>query len=549
MTTRTVYPDVEAVINATTERINGGRVALDALGIPYGTADVEIGLTDAVDLSTIDPRDDVRVVIRGSNTNPASYREFDLGLRSVDVDHAAESITLNLATDEAILQDYATLTPDSGARAHEASLRGVVDYVLGKIGASLEPGGPDANVSAYWELTNAVRNPICDTTSGFALSTNATGLTVETTPAAPVIGTAYLFYRALAAGTALLRVVGDLSVSPGEVVTGSAYLASPHAITAAHVYVQFLDNENNTLSRVHGSNVTIASTVWARAYATATAPPTATRAQLVLSFNGAANNALRFDAPMLTTGSELVTPFSGSTADSGTYTYEWDGDANNSASTRTPVNERLPEAFIWQPGQTAWDFLASFTVSAGLRLFCDETRTWRLIDPASYEVPGFIVMQAFLTSGVDTISREDSEVFATGVVVRYTWTVDGQTRTAYDTAGTPEKVVVIDYDRPFPGPGAAAAILARRDGTGRAQNVTGLTQWAATPNMQASVTLPDTPEQQGKLISVTFSLGDDSLMDVGTSGLTDVLPGSWLATDPGEDWTDPPTPLAWEDWI
>ena len=187
-------------------------------------------------------------------------------------------------------------------------------------------------------------------------------------------------------------------------------------------------------------------------------------------------------------------------------------------------------------------------MSAGLRLFCDETRTWRLIDPASYEVPGFIVMQAFLTSGVDTISREDSEVFATGVVVRYTWTVDGQTRTAYDTAGTPEKVVVIDYDRPFPGPGAAAAILARRDGTGRAQNVTGLTQWAATPNMQASVTLPDTPEQQGKLISVTFSLGDDSLMDVGTSGLTDVLPGSWLATDPGEDWTDPPTPLAWEDW-
>jgi hypothetical protein len=548
VSTRTVHPHAEAVIGAETERINGGQITLDALGIPYGTADVEIGLTEAIDLSTIDPRDDVRVVVRGSNTEPASYRDFDLGLRSVDVDHAAEVIRLNLATDEAILQDYATLTADNGARAHEASLRGVVDYVLGKIGASLEPGGPDANVSAYWELTNAVRNPICDTTSGFALSTNATGLTIETTPAAPVIGTAYLFYRALAAGTALLRVVGDLSVSPGDVVTGSAYLASPHGITAAHVYVQFLDNEGNTLSRVHGANVTTSSTVWARAFSTATAPPTASRAQLVLSFNGAASNALRFDAPMLTQGAELVTPFSGSTADSSTYTYEWDGDANNSASTRTPVNERLPETFIWEPGQTAWDFLASFTVSAGLRLFCDETRSWWLVDPATYAVPGFIVMQAFLTGGVDTISRDDAEVFATGVVVRYRWTVDGQSRVAYDTAGTPEKVVTIDYERPFPGPGAAAAILARRDGTGRVQNVTGLTQWAATPNMQASVTLPDTPEQQGKLISVTFSLGDDSLMDVGTSGLTDVIPGSWLATDPGEAWTSPPTPLAWEDW-
>jgi hypothetical protein len=90
---------------------------------------------------------------------PGAPRVFDLGLRSRTVDHQSKTVTVDLASDEALLMDYATLTEDGGARAHQASLRAVCNYVLGKIGASLAPGGPDADVTAYWSLANLFPDP------------------------------------------------------------------------------------------------------------------------------------------------------------------------------------------------------------------------------------------------------------------------------------------------------------------------------------------------------------------------------------------------------
>lgn len=460
---------------------------------------------------------------------PSGWRPFDLGMRDRTIDHVAKTVTISLGSDEALLMDYATLTRDTGARAHEGSLRDVVDYVLEKIGASLEVGGPDADVTAAWELTNAVQNAICDTTSYYFPSTNASGLAAESTPLPPVLGSGYLLFRATAAGQALLRVGGDLSVSPGEQVIGSAYLNSPHNVTA-NVYVQFLDNEGATISRIHGATLALSGgTTWVRASAAATAPLTAVKAQLVIRLTApAANNALRFEAPMLTTGTELVDAFSGASPANSRYTYRWEGDPNVSASTRVPVLERLPELFVWKPGTTGWDFLRPFLSAAGFRLFCDELRVWRMIAPGDYVLPGLVRMTpANSERGTDTISREDPEIFATGVVVRYLWDDDqGRPQTAYDAAGDPSKVVVRDYARPYPGPGAAAAILARLNGSGRTQDVTALTQWGTSPGMAASITLPETPEQQGRVSSVRFELADTPVMRVGTVGLVEIRPGT-----------------------
>jgi hypothetical protein len=241
-------------------------------------------------------------------------------------------------------------------------------------------------------------------------------------------------------------------------------------------------------------------------------------------------------------GDELVPYFAGDTPASSTYTYAWATAANASASTRTPATLREPELFVWKPGTSAWDYLQPFTTSAGLRLYCDEARVWRLVDPATHAVAGVVSLAGWNSArGADTISREDADVFATGVVVRYAWTdPDGIAHTAYDAAGTPSRVFVLDMGRPYPGPGAAAKILARRDGAGRTQEVAALVNWATTPGMEASITMPAAPLQRGKVTAVRFSLGDDALMDVSTRGLIDI---------PGDSWAFGPDTVTWENVV
>jgi hypothetical protein len=479
---------------------------------------------------------------------PDTPRVFNLGLRERVVDHDAKTVSLFLASDEALLMDYATLVEDTGARAYETSLRAVCNYVLGKIGATLDPAGPDVDVTATFEITNYVNNPVADTTAGFVLGTNATGLGTDNTAGAILGSTAVLFRAIAAPAVAYLNVVGTINVSPGDLLTASAYLSTPHGCQGA-VMIRFYDADGAALADRISPPGTIPNT-WLRKSLTTSAPAGAARASMFVRMGPlAANNALRVDAPMMYLGGELVAPFSGSTPADPLYTYAWQGVVNASPSTRTPAVDRPPELFVWKPGVTGWDLLEPLTSQAGFRLFCDELRVWRLVDPAEYVVDGFVVIHdGNATDGTDTISREDAEVFATGVVVTYLWEDStGTARVQYDTAGTPDKVVVIEYRRPYPGPGAAAKILARRNGSGRVEDVTALVQWEATPGMVASITLPVTPNQSGKVDAVTFALDDTALMDLATRGLIDIPADSWLAVNPGEAWTDPPD-ISWNEW-
>jgi hypothetical protein len=119
--------------------------------------------------------------------------------------------------------------------------------------------------------------------------------------------------------------------------------------------------------------------------------------------------------------------------------------------------------------------------------------------------------------GQDRISYQATDdggapLFFTAVVVRYRWMLDGVQQTRYDFAGigTGEgrKVHRVDIDRPWPGAGRAAAILAAAQARGRTQELDAVMNLDATPGMALSTDMPSTPEQIGVVSAVTWRWSD-----------------------------------------
>ncbi len=538
MTTRFLKPDHTAEpVGGAAVKISGGYMRLDSFGIPYGDASVELPYPGS-GFDDIDPRDPVRVVVRGrADPSGAPVRAFNMGLRSRRIDHRAKTVTIELATDEALLIDYATLTTDAGARAYEASLRGIVNYVLGKVlpGTTLAAGTTDAVMTAAYQATNLITNPSMETgTTGWTQGGNGTGMATSNARGG-VSGSSYALHWAVPAAGYSYVECQNMRVTAGETYGLSAYFIGSSA-RSCRVLIRFMAENGAILRDAWSSPVTCTTSGWtARPEVIAQAPIGTTKATLYFEYLcSSPTEYVWLDGAMFYESwhGEGLSYFDGARADDALYTYDWSGTAHGSPSVRTPIVDRSPELFVWDAGVTAWDFLQPLLTAAGLRLFCDEARVWRLIAPDGYYIAGLKPLTPdLLSEGADIISRSDSAVFATGVVVRYTWTVDGRELIQTDAAGTPDRVAVIDYERPYPGPGAAAAILARRDGTGRVQEVTALADWALTPAMNAAIYLPGAPEQQGKVVSVEWDLGDIATMNVGTSGLIDVYPGTIDALD------------------
>jgi hypothetical protein len=64
--TSEVHPWAEADLgDVGTVQITGGAATLDALGVPYATASITIPWSGAI--ADIDPRDDIRIIIRAGN--------------------------------------------------------------------------------------------------------------------------------------------------------------------------------------------------------------------------------------------------------------------------------------------------------------------------------------------------------------------------------------------------------------------------------------------------------------------------------------------------
>jgi hypothetical protein len=124
------------------------------------------------------------------------------------------------------------------------------------------------------------------------------------------------------------------------------------------------------------------------------------------------------------------------------------------------------DASVWEPGDDSWGYLQSLLDAAGLRLYCDEERRWYLTDN-------------YVTGNTQTVSYENDYLtmsqqttldgeFYSAAVVKYSWTDDlNVQQVAYDTYSNPlynyRKVKRVEYNRRYPGPGAAKAMVNRKN--------------------------------------------------------------------------------------
>lgn len=205
-------------------------------------------------------------------------------------------------------------------------------------------------------------------------------------------------------------------------------------------------------------------------------------------------------------------------------------------------------ATTWEPGVTAWDYLRPMVDKVGLRLWCDEARNLYLAPPIDGTAGGLSLSDAKVTRATDTLDRDGDWFDA--VVIRYRWTdVLGATQVAYDTASVDgySKVRRLEVDRPFPGHGAAAALLARTRGRGRVFDLEAVSDYGATPGQALTATLPGTPIQTGLVSSVTWRLPGDR-MQITTRDLIDTPATSWLFSPAGRRWSDIPVGTSWEEY-
>jgi hypothetical protein len=124
------------------------------------------------------------------------------------------------------------------------------------------------------------------------------------------------------------------------------------------------------------------------------------------------------------------------------------------------------EGSVWEPGDNAWSYIQSLLDSVQLRLYCDDQRRWYLTSTYTTGT------DHTLTYGTDYISLTqdtglDSD-FYSAAVVKYSWTDNaGVQQVRYDSYTNPRynyvKVLKVELNRRYPGPGAAQAIVNRKD--------------------------------------------------------------------------------------
>lgn len=679
MTTPQIHPTAHVTIGGADYPVTGDTIALDESWAPYCQADLFAPFNDASSVVNIDPRKTPRATIMVAGDVNGASRTFDLGIRSRDVDYRSKVVRLTLASDEALLQDFAPLADDGTPRSYETSLRAVVNYVLTKSipGAALnaifndsfetDPLGwtpasaettisastaaprsgarhllayrtnsagqfqvgrvisglvvgrsytaqawvragsnaitaasvvvpgvasgatvnltttspytrvfvtftatatshtvqlqgttagvganyaarwddvavidnteptADADTTAYWAVTNKLSNPGVETDlKGWMTGFGATSMQRVSNSGSPAGGAWAILWLANAATSALVAspTTGAFSCNPGTSYVFTIYSYGGGARTAS-ARLQFYAADGTVLiSEVAGaSQVLNTDGTYKRFTVIATAPAGAETMQGILYIeNSVANEGYLADGAMLYEGNEVIPYFDGNTADTPQYDYAWSGTANASPSSRTPTVNRPPDALIWKAGVSGWDFLEPLLSQAGLRLFCDEKRVWRLV--LAYSLPQVIPLTPSLSvDATDVITREDDTPWADGVVVRYVWDdreLGAQVRV--DSAGSAGKTLVVTYDRPYPGPGAAANILQASTGRGRVQNVDALIDYATTPGMETFIPT-DAGQLSGRVRAVQFDLTAGT-MSVGSkdqaelsSDMIDALPG------------------------
>jgi len=485
----------------------------DPVDVPVWTPTPEV-------LETVDPRETPRLVLMAQKDNEAPYA-WDLGVRERTINRRDATVTLKLASDEALLSDYAPLADVLYTVSLASSLRTLVGYVLDAAipGATLEATpATDADMTPYWSVANLVKNPSAETNTTFwSNGQNGTGITRVSTAGYATSGSYCFRITAAAAGTAWLDYDGSMSVTPGRTysVACDMRLGAGDPAKTGTTMVRFYDRNGNRIQDQSYVGAPL-STTWQRQYNRVTAPANATQATLHFGLNSAESGQnLHVDSVMFYEGIFATEYFDGGSVRTG-YVCAWDGDGHASASTRTPDPvERDPESVYWKAGQNALEFLHPLVQAAGLRLVCDGARAWTLRD-AEYVAPGTVS----LTEGVNLITAEetisrDAGLWYDARVTRYTWTdrngIQQERVDAYALNTPYTRLTTLELQSAYPGPGRSQYAVQRAQGVGREVTVSTVSDYAVVAEQPMLVTLGDAPVQLGTVRSVEFDLSTDEM--------------------------------------
>lgn len=142
------------------------------------------------------------------------------------------------------------------------------------------------------------------------------------------------------------------------------------------------------------------------------------------------------------------------------------------------------DAAAWQPGQTAWAYLSPLLEQSGLRLWCDPDRVWHLDEHgAESGAPLVTLGGAGTVTGLrDTFDRDGAWYDA--VLVTYTWSdpATGDRFEQRDSAADHgfSRTLHVQHSTPYPGPGAAAALLRRTKTRGRRLTMDAVSDYTLT---------------------------------------------------------------------
>lgn len=535
-----------------------GSVSLDASRVPYVEASVTIAVEDPELLELLDPRDNRRISLTATSTGGLieETRTFNLGLRRSRPNRGESTVTLDLASDEALLADYAPLNIDYTPRLLSSSLRQVTNYVLGKIGASLEPGTLDADVTPYWSVTNLLLNPGAEASTANWSPAGNCSLFLASAPRSGANSCGFTSSAAGALALSPMLLSGKLSVSAGRDYVfsgwGRRYTNLPSG--QLNAVIRWVDaNGNSPWADVVSTNIPLNTTNFMRATVLGRAPVGAVAAFPFFHVTGAtaAGQIGYIDDAMFHEGVEPVLSFDGSTPAGGGYNYAWAQDTNASTSTRTPVVERALEMLYWRAGTSGMQFLEPLLKAAGFRLVCNELREWTLRD-ADYRAEGNQVYRhaANIEQASEELSR-DSGMWFDGAVYTYTWMDNAgieQIRTdSYAIGANPTRVTRVDLDTPFPGPGRAQHIVERAQTRGRTITVTAIPTWREQTDQTLSVLLEGTPVQTGTAGSLIYNLSTDTITV--TTRTADTPDWAWILIPAAERWIDSPVGESWTEEV
>lgn len=332
--------------------IVGGTLSEDAGRAPRWQGTLRLRGVSNATFAALDPKLNKRIRVEVSQLEwgIATTRTFDLGLRARDREGATGIVTVTLASDEALVIDYARLVRGTNTMGTVSSLRTLVEWTLAQV---FSIANLNANTSARVTTTGFTAQAL----TGTAVLSRVTGITgasdVTAFQSIVTVGTPgyYGFRGDLRAATPNTRYTVRAEVRAN---TGATVYLGIDWYTAGGVYI----------SSVVPDTETPGALAWAILTASGIAPATATQMRLIIrqSSAGAVGNYIQGTNIQLAAGAYAPIVVTGPDADITPY---W--EATNLFTNPTVANTAAGYSAGTNTSSATWDNTDGFIGGTSIR--------------------------------------------------------------------------------------------------------------------------------------------------------------------------------------